>query len=100
MRSGIASPENVTEASGIASPTCSDCLTALARAKLLFFLIQCELLDLWALWSCGPCGVVVDALASSKRSGKSTGLLLASYAATYALRRTRHAGPPHPLPRR
>ena len=30
-----------------------------------------------------------DALASSKRSGKSTGLLLASYAATYALRRTR-----------
>jgi hypothetical protein len=32
---------------------------------------------------------VGDALASSKRSGKSTGLLLASYAATYALRRTR-----------
>jgi hypothetical protein len=29
---------------------------------------------------------VGDALASSKRSGKSTGLLLASYAATYALR--------------
>jgi hypothetical protein len=28
---------------------------------------------------------VGDALASSKRSGKSTGLLLASYAATYAL---------------
>jgi hypothetical protein len=25
----------------------------------------------------GPCGVVGDALASSKRSGKSTGLLLA-----------------------
>ena len=54
MRSGIASPENVTEASGIASPTSSHCLTALARAKLLFFLIQCELLDvvgpveLWA----------------------------------------------------
>jgi len=37
---------------------------------------------------------VGDALASSKRSGKSTGLLLASYAATYALRRTRHADPP------
>ena len=35
---------------------------------------------------CWPCGVVGDALASSKRSGKSTGLLLASYAATYALR--------------
>ena len=34
-----------------------------------------------------------DALASSKRSGKSTGLLLASYAATYAVRRTRHADP-------
>jgi hypothetical protein len=34
---------------------------------------------------------VGDALASSKRSGKSSGLLLASYAATYALRRTRHA---------
>ena len=31
-------------------------------------------------------GVVGDALASSKRSGKSTGLLLASYAAAYALR--------------
>jgi hypothetical protein len=29
---------------------------------------------------------VGDALASSKRSGKSTGLLLASYAAAYALR--------------
>src|SRR5205807_1711990 len=26
------------------------------------------------------------------------GLLLASYAATYALRRTRHADPPNPLP--
>ena len=38
-----------------------------------------------------------DALASSKRSGKSTGLLLASYAAAYALRHTCHADPPHPL---
>jgi hypothetical protein len=47
------------------------------------------------LWACG---VVGDALASSKRSGKSTGLLLASYAATYALRRTRHADPPNLLP--
>src|SRR5271155_549522 len=55
--------------------------------KLLFLLIQCELLD-----------VVGDALASSKRSGKSTGLWLASYAATYALRRTRHADPPNRLP--
>ena len=50
------------------------------------------------LHRCWPCGVVGDALASSKRSGKSTGLLLASYAATYALRRTRHADPPNPLP--
>src|SRR5947207_15339332 len=38
----------------VASPTCSHCLTALARAKLFFFLIQCELLavvgpvELWA----------------------------------------------------
>ena len=39
-----------------------------------------------------------DAVASSKRSGKSSGLLLASYAATYALRRTRHADPPNRLP--
>src|SRR6267378_5073847 len=31
-------------------------------------------------YRCGPCGVVGDALASSKRSGKSTGLLLATYA--------------------
>src|SRR5271167_4137180 len=67
MRSGIASPENVTEASGIASPTSSHCLTALARAKLLFFLIQCELLDvvgpveLLALWSCGRRAGVVQA---------------------------------------
>ena len=29
-------------------------------------------------YRCGPCGVVGDALASSKRSGKSTGLLLAT----------------------
>jgi hypothetical protein len=32
---------------------------------------------------------VGDALASSKRSGKSTGLLLVSYAAANALRHTR-----------
>ena len=38
-----------------------------------------------------------DALASSKRSGKSTGLLLASYAAANALRHTRHADLPYPL---
>ena len=37
-----------------------------------------------------------DALASSKRSGKSTGLLRASYAAVYALRHTRHADLPYP----
>jgi len=48
----------------------------------------------------GPCGVVGDALASSKRSGKSTGLLLASYAAAYALRHTRHADRPLVLPRK
>src|SRR6266403_2451228 len=29
-------------------------------------------------YRCGPCGVVGDALASSKRSGKSIGLLLAT----------------------
>jgi hypothetical protein len=40
---------------------------------------------------------VGDALASSKRSGKSTGPLLASYAAAYALRHTHHADPPYPL---
>jgi hypothetical protein len=40
---------------------------------------------------------VGDALASSKRSGKSTGLLLASYAAANALRHTRHADLPYPL---
>jgi hypothetical protein len=45
-----------------------------------------------ALWSCGR------RAASSKRSGKSTGLLLASYAATYALRRPRHADPLNRLP--
>jgi hypothetical protein len=44
-----------------------------------------------ALWSVG------DALASSKRSGKSTGLLLASYAAADALRHTRYADLPYPL---
>ena len=38
-----------------------------------------------------------DALASSKRSGKSTGLLLVSYAAANALRHTRHADLPYPL---
>jgi hypothetical protein len=32
-------------------------------------------------YRCGPCGVVGDALASSKRSGKSTGFLLATYTA-------------------
>jgi hypothetical protein len=41
---------------------------------------------------------VGDALASSKRSGKSTGLLLAGYAAAYALRHTRHAYLSYPCP--
>jgi hypothetical protein len=78
----IASPENVPQASSVASPrACSRCLTGLLVEPQLPFSIPIQNASLMlALWSCGR------RVASSKRSGKSTGLLLASYAATYALR--------------
>src|SRR5712675_2774353 len=52
--------------------TCSRCLIWSPRQPSLVLLTT---------YRCGPCGVVGDALASSKRSGKSTGLLLATYTA-------------------
>jgi hypothetical protein len=68
MAARIAAPENVPEPSSVASP-CLLRLIALRPNPSSFsrFLIS-------AACCCGPCGVVGDAPASSKRSGKSTGL--------------------------
>src|SRR5947207_15336372 len=75
----------------VASPTCSHCLTALVRAKLLFFLIQCELLDvvgpveLWATRWRRP-----SAAANPQGScWPATHLRTSSHA---------HADPPNPFP--
>jgi hypothetical protein len=88
----IASPANVPETSSVTSPS------VLPLPQLILRPAPAPLLNPRSmLTDVGPCGVVGDALASSKRSGKSTGLLLAGYAAAYALRHTRHAYLPYPL---
>ena len=50
-----------------------------ASPRLFFFPRHINNLPMW------PCGVVGDALASSKRSGKSTGFLLSAYTAAEVL---------------
>src|ERR1700692_2370988 len=88
----IASSANVPETSSVTSPS------VLPLPQLILRPAPAPLLNPRSmLTDVGPCGVVGDALASSKRSGKSTGLLLAGYAAAYALRHTRHADLPYPL---
>ena len=88
----IASPANVPETSSVTSPS------VLPLPQLILRPAPAPLLNPRSmLTDVGPCGVVGDALASSKRSGKSTGLLLAGYAAAYALRHTRHAYLSYPL---
>jgi hypothetical protein len=83
----IASPANVPETSSVTSAS------VLPLPQLILRPAPAPLLNPRSMLTddVGPCGVVGDALASSKRSGKSTGLLLAGYAAAYALRHTRHA---------
>ena len=77
----IASPVNVLETSSVTSAS------VLPLPQLILRPAPAPLLNPRSmLTDVGPCGVVGDALASSKRSGKSTGLLLAGYAAAYALR--------------
>ena len=67
----IASPVNVPKTSSVTSPS------VLPLPQLILRPVPAPLLNprsmLTDVW---PCGVVGDALASSKRSGKSTGLLL------------------------
>jgi hypothetical protein len=85
----IASPANVPETSSVTSPS------VLPLPQLILRPAPAPLLNPRSmLTDVGPCGVVGDVLASSKRSGKSTGRLLAGCAAAYALRHTRHADPP------
>src|SRR4030088_711045 len=53
-----------------------DCVTELAAASygVSAPALACSFPNLMSItYRCGPCGVVGDALASSKRSGKSTG---------------------------
>jgi hypothetical protein len=69
VRGRIASPENVPEPSSIASPNLLSLPHRTPPEPELFFLFLISI----SCW-CGPCGVVGDATASSKHSGKSTGL--------------------------
>jgi hypothetical protein len=69
MAARIASPENVPEPSSIASPNLLSLPHRTPPEPELFFLFLISM----SCW-CGPCGVVGDATASSKHSGKSTGL--------------------------
>ena len=72
----IASPVNVPETSSVTSAS------VLPLPQLILRPAPAPLLNPRSmLTDVGPCGVVGDALASSKHSGKSTGLLLAGYAA-------------------
>ena len=67
----IASPVNVPETSSVTSAS------VLPLPQLILRPAPAPLLNPRSmLTDVGPCGVVGDALASSKRSGKSTGLLL------------------------
>ena len=65
----IAAPENVPEPSSIASPNLLSLPHRTRPEPELFFIFLISI----TCW-CGPCGVVGDATASSKRSGKSIGL--------------------------
>jgi len=70
MRNRIASRKNVTGPLGVASSKMfllPHRLSARPEAPVSTYLMQISC-------CCGPCGVVGDALASSKHSGKSTGL--------------------------
>src|SRR5881398_2862250 len=72
---------------------CSRCLTDLLAEPQLPFSIPIQNASLMlALWSCGRRAGVVQAQRQIHRA------FAASYAATYALRRTRHADPPNRLP--
>ena len=69
MAARIAAPEDVPEPSSIASPNLLSLPHRTRPEPELFFLFLISI----TCW-CGPCGVVGDVTASSKRSGKSTGL--------------------------
>ena len=69
VRGRIAAPENVPEPSSIASPNLLSLPHRTRPEPELFFIFLISI----TCW-CGPCGVVGDATASSKHSGKSTGL--------------------------
>jgi hypothetical protein len=69
MSGRIAAPENVPKPSSVASPNLLSLTHRTRPEPELFFLFLISI----TCW-CGPCGVVGDATASSKRSGKPIGL--------------------------
>ena len=71
---------------GLRHGTCCRLIWGLRASPRLFFSQSISI-----TYRCGPCGVVGDALASSKRSGKSTGFCLATDTAAGETMRPRRA---------